>query len=71
MIDLVWRVWQLQDVKNRLYSISGTNTFLNSPASANTTLDDIIDLGYAGGGPIKIRDLMSTTKGPFCYTYSP
>lgn len=70
MIDLVWRVWQLLDFDNRHYAISGTNTFLNLPPSANTTLDDIVDLGYAGGGPITIRELMSTTEGPFCYTYS-
>ncbi|KAH8666468.1 hypothetical protein BX600DRAFT_497278 [Xylariales sp. PMI_506] len=69
MIDLVWWVWQLLDFPHRHYAIAGTNTFLNLPPSADTTLDDIIDLGYAGGGPITIRQLMSTTDGPFCYTY--
>ncbi|KAK8075937.1 Di-copper centre-containing protein [Apiospora phragmitis] len=61
MIDLVWWVWQM---------VAGTNTFLNQPPSANTTLDDVIDLFYAGGGPITMRELTSIHDGPFCYTYS-
>jgi tyrosinase len=69
MIDLVWWIWQNLDVENRRYALSGTNTFLDQPPSANTTLDDIVDLGYAGGGPVRLKELMSTTNGPFCYTY--
>ncbi|KAI1860931.1 uncharacterized protein JN550_011086 [Neoarthrinium moseri] len=69
MIDLVWWIWQLLDEKNRRFAISGTQTFLNQPPTPDATLDDIVDLGYAGGGPITIRELMSTTDGPFCYTY--
>ncbi|KAM0815747.1 hypothetical protein AB5N19_01546 [Seiridium cardinale] len=65
MIDLVWWVWKLLDDKNRRFTISGTNTFLNLPPSANATLDDIIDLGHAGGDLITIVDVMSTTDGPF------
>ncbi|KAI1385398.1 Di-copper centre-containing protein [Hypoxylon trugodes] len=69
MIDLVWWTWQILDYKNRRNAIAGTGTFLNSPPSPSTTLDDIIDLGYAGGGPITMRELMSVNDGPFCYTY--
>ncbi|KAJ5899598.1 hypothetical protein N7495_004342 [Penicillium taxi] len=70
MIDRVWWIWQNLDWNNRQNAISGTNTFLNQPPSANTTLDDVIDLGYAnGGGSIAIRDIMSTTAGPYCYVY--
>ena len=71
MIDRVWWIWQLLDHKERTGAdgISGTGTFLNVPASANTTLDTVIDLGYAAGPPMKMRDLMETTEGPFCYTY--
>ncbi|KAH6647763.1 hypothetical protein BKA67DRAFT_594678 [Truncatella angustata] len=69
MIDLVWWIWQLLDFGNRRNAIAGTNTFLNYPASANTTLDDIVDLGYIGAKPVTIRELMSTIDGPFCYTY--
>ncbi|KAL1612708.1 hypothetical protein SLS60_000937 [Paraconiothyrium brasiliense] len=71
MIDRVWWIWQLLDQKTRTGTngIAGTGTFLDSPPSANTTLDTIIDLGYAAGPPVTMRDLMSTTDGPFCYTY--
>lgn len=70
MIDLTWWVWQMLDFKHRRNQISGTQTFLDQPPSANVTLDDVVDLSYAGGGPITMRELMSVNDGPFCYTYS-
>ncbi|KAK8117370.1 uncharacterized protein PG998_005651 [Apiospora kogelbergensis] len=70
MIDLVWWVWQMMDFPGRRNQVAGTNTFLNQPPSDNTTLDTVIDLMYAGGGPITMRELTSITDGPFCYTYS-
>lgn len=57
------------DPAKRQYALDGTNTMLNQPPSANTTLDDIIDLGYAAQPTIKIRDDMSTVKGSYCYIY--
>jgi len=69
MIDKVWWTWQNLDRETRLKAISGTGTFLNNPPSANTTLDTVIDLGYSAGTPTPMRDLMSTTDGPFCYVY--
>jgi tyrosinase len=71
MIDRVWWIWQLLDGKERTGAkgVSGTGTFLDSPPSANITLDTMIDLGYAAGPPMAVRDLMSTTDGPFCYAY--
>lgn len=69
MIDKVWWIWQNLDLPQRQNAISGTGTFLNSPPSANTTLDTLINLGYAAGSPTPMRDLMSTTAGPFCYIY--
>ncbi|CAI7572113.1 unnamed protein product [Penicillium bialowiezense] len=69
MIDRTWWIWQNLDLKKRGNAISGTGTFLNMPASANTTLDTLVDIGYAGGEPIAMRDLMSTVSGPFCYIY--
>ncbi|KAI1870365.1 uncharacterized protein JN550_005293 [Neoarthrinium moseri] len=69
MIDLTWWLWQSLDFKNRQYMISGTRTFMNSPATSNATLDDVVDLGCAGGYPITIRELTSTVGGPFCYRY--
>ncbi|KAJ5193984.1 Tyrosinase [Penicillium cf. griseofulvum] len=69
MIDRTWWIWQNLDLYKRLNAISGTGTFLNSPPSPNTTLDTLIDLGYAGGETVAMRDLMSTVSGPFCYIY--
>lgn len=33
------------------------------------SLDDLVDLGVVGNKVYKIRDLVSTVDGPFCYTY--
>lgn len=69
MIDRVWWIWQSLDLKDRREAIHGTGTFFNQPPSPPTTLNDVIDLGYAGGRPRKMRELMSTTDEAFCYTY--
>jgi tyrosinase len=71
MIDRTWWIWQQLDKKTRTgpAGVSGTSTFLNMPPSANTTLDTVIDLGFAAGPPRKMADLMSTTEGPLCYIY--
>ena len=68
-VDRLWTLWQALDPGTRQYALYGTNTLLNQPPSANTTLDDTINLGYAGGTTVKFRDVMSTVKGPFCYIY--
>ncbi|ORY08686.1 hypothetical protein BCR34DRAFT_569456 [Clohesyomyces aquaticus] len=70
-IDRTWWIWQQLDCKTRTSAqgISGTGTFLNQPPSPDTTLDTPIDLGYAVGPAVTMRDLMSTTDGPFCYVY--
>ncbi|KAJ5894663.1 tyrosinase [Penicillium taxi] len=74
MIDRVWWIWQNQDLEKRQYAIAGTNTFLDHPASPNTTLDTVLHVGYASGNEkgasISMRDVMSTTAGPFCYVYA-
>lgn len=46
----------------------GHITWANDPPSRLANLDDIIDMGYAGPS-VRIRDVMSTTSGPFCYFY--
>lgn len=68
MIDRVYWIWQNQGLPERLSAISGTITMSNNPASRDATLDDLQDMGV-NGGPIKLRDLMSTVDGPFCYIY--
>jgi tyrosinase len=70
MIDRVWWIWQHLDLEKRQLAISGTGTFMNHPSSPNTTLDTMVDLGLAvRRAPAAMRDLMSTTAGPFCYVY--
>jgi len=71
MIDRVWWMWQMLSLDRQagLGAVAGTNTFLNDPPSANTSIYDYIDVGYAGGPPTKIMDLLSTVAGPFCYVY--
>ncbi|KAE8454501.1 hypothetical protein EG329_000124 [Mollisiaceae sp. DMI_Dod_QoI] len=68
-IDRLWTLWQALDPQNRQYALSGTNTMMDIPPSPNTTLDHTINVGYAGGKEVAMQDIMSTTKGPFCYMY--
>ncbi|TVY90929.1 Tyrosinase-like protein [Lachnellula willkommii] len=68
-IDRLWSIWQALDPLKRQNAISGTGTLLNEPPSADTTLNTIINVGYAGGTNVSMSDIMSTTKGPFCYIY--
>lgn len=64
----MWTFWQAISPATRQYALSGTNTWTNVPPSPDTTLDAIVDIGYAGAS-IRLGDTMSTTKGPFCYIY--
>lgn len=62
----------MQDPETRVWgdnSIAGTGTFLNNPVSPNITDDDYVQYGYAAGPPRQIKELLSTTEGPFCYIY--
>ncbi|KAF2868002.1 hypothetical protein BDV95DRAFT_630919 [Massariosphaeria phaeospora] len=70
-IDRAWWIWQSRNKRTSYGAkgIAGTGTFLNQMPSPNTTLDTMIDFGYAAGPPRKMRELMSTTGGPFCYIY--
>ena len=70
MVDRVWWIWQSLDPFHRYTEVSGTHTLLNFPPSSPVTLDDYIDLAWSGpDAPRKIRDLMNTVDGPFCYVY--
>jgi tyrosinase len=69
MIDRIWWMWQYGDLEEREFAISGTGTFLNEPVSANTTLDTHVKVGFVKRGSIAMKDIMSTTAGPFCYVY--
>ncbi|RMZ81889.1 hypothetical protein DV738_g2050, partial [Chaetothyriales sp. CBS 135597] len=68
-IDLLYDSWQRNN-PDVAYDLHGTGTALNNPPTANVTLDSIEpDWGYFQTEPIQVRDLVSTTKGPFCYQY--
>jgi len=68
-LDLVYTSWQINNPDVAL-DLSGTGTALNIPPSPNVTLDSIEpDWGYFHLDPISVKDLMSTTAGPFCYQY--
>jgi tyrosinase len=69
MIDRVWYIWQVQDLENRLQVIAG-GTQMEGGGRAQT-LEDPIDLGVVNvdGKVWKIKELVSTVDGPFCYTY--
>jgi tyrosinase len=69
MIDRIWWMWQYGNLEEREFAVSGTGTFFNEPVSANTTLDTHVNVGFVKRGSIAMRDLMSTTAGPFCYVY--
>lgn len=67
-IDRVYWIWQNLDFEHR-QGVFGTNTFLNFPPSANTTVEDLIDLSPLSD-PVKIKTLMNTVGGtPLCYVY--
>ncbi|EKG15519.1 Tyrosinase [Macrophomina phaseolina MS6] len=71
-VDRLWWQWQQLDRGERLYgskALSGTGTLLNSPPSPNVTFEDTMDLGFVTDEVYKVRDVMSTTDGPFCYVY--
>lgn len=67
-VDHVWTIWQGQDLAGRTNLVSGTLTLMNSPPSANGTLETPMDLGF-NGGTKTIGELVSTIDGPFCYIY--
>ncbi|KAH7075530.1 hypothetical protein BKA63DRAFT_299325 [Paraphoma chrysanthemicola] len=70
MIDLVWWTWQSLGFGSRDDALAGTTTFMNNPPSRNTTLQDVIDLGYVGVPNVTIAEVMSTLGGPLCYVYA-
>lgn len=70
MIDKVYWSWQM-NYPDRADQLDGTTgTALNNPPSDVVTLDDVLpDWGYFHRGQVRVRDLVSTTAGPFCYRY--
>lgn len=72
-VDRLWWEWQQLSPAERTYgpkALMGTGTLLNSPPSPNVTYDDTMNLGFVTDKVYKVRDVMSTTAGPFCYVYA-
>ncbi|KAF2843303.1 Di-copper centre-containing protein [Patellaria atrata CBS 101060] len=69
MIDRVWYIWQIQDLKTRMNQIAGGTSMFGG--GRQQSLDDIVDLEVVGVNrkTYKIRDLTSVVDGPFCYVY--
>lgn len=68
MIDRTWSIWQSQDLANRLQIVSGGTSMMGF-GSRQQSLDDLVDLGVMADKVYRIRDLVSTVDGPFCYVY--
>ncbi|KAK3325052.1 tyrosinase-like protein [Apodospora peruviana] len=68
-VDRVFWIWQMQDFANR-QKVHGTNFFLDLYPSANTTVDDVIDISPLAA-PTTIKNMMNTVGGgPLCYIYA-
>jgi len=68
MIDRVWTIWQSQDYPNRMMQMTG-GTGMYSFGGKQQSLDDMVYQGVVAEKSYKIRDLMSSVDGPFCYVY--
>jgi tyrosinase len=67
MIDRSWYIWQSQDLQNRMQVISGGTSMFGGGAAQKLT--DNVDLSNLVSKVYQIKDLVSTTDGPFCYVY--
>lgn len=67
MIDRTWTIWQSLNYTNRRMQMQGGTSMFG--AGRQQSLDDLVDMGVAGDKVYKIRDLMSSVDGPFCYVY--
>lgn len=68
MIDRVWWIWQLQDLKTRLKAVSGV--VADKPGKQGS-LTDQVDLGV-NAPSVEIGELLDTlggNGGKFCYIY--
>lgn len=69
MIDRTWYIWQTQDFDKRQQVIAGGTSMMG--AGRAQTLEDVVDLEILNvdGKSYKIKELVSTVAGPFCYAY--
>jgi tyrosinase len=69
MIDRTWSIWQSQDFANRQQVIAGGTSMMGGGRAQS--LEDNIDMEVLNvdGKVYKIKELVSTVGGPFCYVY--
>lgn len=67
MIDRTWTIWQSLDLSARTQVIAGGASMMGF--GRQQSLDDLVDLGVVGEKVYRIRDLVSSVDGPFCYVY--
>ncbi|KAH7125506.1 hypothetical protein B0J11DRAFT_308009 [Dendryphion nanum] len=69
MIDRAWYIWQVQDFDKRQQVIAGGTSMMGGGKAQS--LEDTVDLEILNidGKKWKIKELVSTVDGPFCYTY--
>jgi tyrosinase len=67
-IDRTWWTWQNLKPETRTYEVGMTLTMNNQPPSRKGELDDGVDLGL-NGREYRVRDLVNSLGGPFCYVY--
>ncbi|KNG48215.1 Di-copper centre-containing protein [Stemphylium lycopersici] len=69
MVDRTWYIWQSQDFANRQQVIAGGTSMMGGGRAQS--LEDNIDLEVLNvdGKAYKIKELVSTVAGPFCYIY--
>ncbi|KAH7182157.1 hypothetical protein DER46DRAFT_491256, partial [Fusarium sp. MPI-SDFR-AT-0072] len=66
-VDRLWWQWQQANIKTRLRDYSGLTRSLDGQTS-KAALTDTLLMDKLGKN-ITVSDAMSTTGGPFCYTY--
>ncbi|KAF2270213.1 Di-copper centre-containing protein [Lojkania enalia] len=69
MIDRVWYIWQSQDFANREQVIAGGTSMMMGGGKG--TLEDVVNMDVVNvdGKSYKIKELVSTVEGPFCYVF--
>jgi tyrosinase len=69
-IDRLWYLWQQEDPEARYTDYSGIKTQdqFDGTIPPPSSIDDVLPmLGLADD--LTVKDVMSTTVGPFCYSY--
>lgn len=67
-IDRLWTAWQAEDPENRQYALSGTQTVLNIPPTANVTLNDTLTWNILGPDKV-VEQALRVGVDWLCYRY--